>query len=258
MSNAIKTGTLSYVEWGIWMDAEEHEGKSVWDGCAYLPGTPVYLIVQTLPAMACSIGQKKERTSSLAPILGIPPGAGQNGLFQWVNAAALRTGAWPASEIALTVGCSLWVQPSWQAQPQSLPTLSGGVPAPQPAPVFGSLEGVDVRPMQGRGLERLQVWTAVTPGSFDLIVPQVWLRHPSGVWSVAEPSGPPSAVSTAVFDVAIRDADRVYLSYDISGFPSGQPVAVGYGNLTAPSQAAIKSEQFVIRFGAVRAPMGAQ
>lgn len=236
-----KFGPYSLHTWTVRMNSAAHEGRSVWEHCRIPKGTAVTLSVQNLPEMLCTIGQSANRISDAG---ATPPGAKANGTFGWVNRGVVRIGPVTPNRGLLTVGCELWVIPSWQLQ---LIETTAAIPAP----INGDLSGVDIRPLQGHEVDRLQVWVATTLGAGDLVVPQVWLRHPSGIWARHE--GAVLPVASGVYDIPIRDADRVAVSFVFSGAPSGQPVNIAYGKLTAPSVQASR-QQFQIRFSAVVAP----
>ena len=233
-----KFGPFSYHTWTVRMNPIAAEGRSVWEHCPIPKGTPIQLTVQTLPSMFVTIGQNANRRTD------------KNGVVQWVNKAIVRTGPFPAGKSVLTVGCELWVIPSWQEQLIKTTDVL-------PAPLFGSDDGVDVRPLHGHEVDRLQVWIGVSDGNPALIIPRLWLRHPTGIWSETTTpiGGPIPVVKSRVFDVVVRDADRVYVSFDYSGpapaFPDVTEVA--YGIMTAPSEDVAK-QQFNIRFSAVVAP----
>jgi hypothetical protein len=248
MTHADEFGPYSYHSWPVRLDPDQHEGRSVWEHCPKeLWGKNVLLTVQNLPQMLCTIGPNKSRVVAAN---GSPVGVGDRGLFGWVNQSVLRLGGFPSTKTPLTVGCELYVIPSWQIQ--LVQTLAALAP-----PLRGSLDGVDVRPLQGHEVDRVQIWAKVPDGDPALIAPRIWLRHPSGVWAESQPNvlgAAPAVVSSWVYDVPVRDADRVYLSFGYSGPPAASPVEIAYGLLTAPERDASRGEKFVIRFGAVVAP----
>ena len=227
---------------------DSRDGQSVWDGCPYETGTPIYLNVLDLPVVAVRIGDSKGRIPP--PLVGSGP-LQLPGAKKWANGLiSLNPGPWPGDATLLRVGCALYVIPAWDAV--QVPMVTG---LEHPEPVFGSLSGVDVR-----GLDHIEVWASVAPSVVapnENIRAYPWVRHSTGIW--AQPQGtfaPPSAHHHH-FVVPCRGADRVAVQVEYV-----QPLItpgglVAYGIMTPPNlnlpTTSIEAPDLTVRFGAILA-----
>ena len=156
---------------------DSRDGQSVWNGCPFEDGTPVYLEALEMPQVAVRIGDSKGRLKS--PLAGSGPLGAPIGAKMWANGLLFR-GPWPGDATLLRVGCNLQIIPAWDHV--LVPMVTG---LEHPEPTFGSTEGVDVR-----GLDFLEVWACVAP---SVVLPNEniraypWVRHPTGCW--AQPEG---------------------------------------------------------------------
>lgn len=233
--------------WTVRVSSDDsRDGQSIWDGCPYEPGTPVYLAVLDLPVVAVRIGDSKGRVKP--PLTGPGP-LGLPGAKKWAN-GPLSLGPWPGDATLLRVGCALYVIPAWDAV--QVPMVTG---LEHPEPVFGSLSGVDVR-----GLRSLEVWASVAPSVVapnENIRAYPWVRHPTGFW--AQPQGtfaPPSAHHHH-FVVPCRGADRVAVQVDYVGPVVTPGGAVAYGIMTPPGLSlpttTTEAPDLSVRFSAILA-----
>jgi hypothetical protein len=232
------------------MNATEIEGQSVWENCPFAVGLNVLLHVVDMPTFALRMG---DYTSRLKPVT---PGRGPSGLpdlTRFVNGPIVKLGPWPLGDaFPLRVGCSLAVIPAWE--------VSGTVPfaGNVSAPVFGGNEGLDCRT-----LDEIELWAvARSSNSFDEIRAWPWVRHPTGIWAIAEGYTSPASAPGHRFRVPLKGADRVAMQVQ---YTTGAPTGTGYlayGRLTAPvvrlgtddPDTFYKVDEQTIRFGAVEAP----
>lgn len=225
---------------------DSRDGHSVWTGCPYESGTPIYLEVLELPVVALRIGDSKGRLKSADPG---PGPLGRPGAKNWAN-GPLSHGPWPGHATRLRVGCALHVIPAWD---HVLAPMVTGLEHPEPT--HGSLEGVDVR-----GLEFLEAWASIAPAAVfpERIRSFPWVRHSTGFWSQPEGTFAPASAPGHHFRVPCRGADRVALQVEYvqpAVTPGG---AVCYGILTPPLEkiptTTKDAPEIYVRFGAVLAP----
>jgi hypothetical protein len=230
------------------MSRTEPEGRSVWEGCPFAPGTLVYLYVSDMPEMALRFGDyesRKPRANPGSGPLGLP------GPPRWVNGPLDRRPVF--FDVPVQVGCNLAVIPAWDSVFVEMATALD-----LPAPTYGSNEGVDVR-----CLDSLEVWAFVAPNEPEEIRAFPWVRHPLGFWG--QPSNLLAAPSLPGhhFVVPCKDADRLYCQVQYTtAFTAGGGVA--YGRMTPPpeylpdtanpqSLRGIEADEQIVRFGAVLA-----
>ena len=227
---------------------DSRDGHSVWTGCPFADGTPVYLEVLDLPVAAVRIGDSKGRLKS--PPQGPGP-LGLPGQKLWTN-GPLSRGPWPGDATLLRSGCALHLIPAWDHVFAPMATALD-----HPEPTFGSLEGVDVR-----GLDFLEVWASVSPNVVppppESIRAYPWVRHSTGFWSQPQGTFAPPSAPAHHFVVPCRGADRVAMQVEYVGVAFTPGGGVCYGILTPPPEniptTSVAGNEINVRFGAVIAP----
>jgi hypothetical protein len=127
-------------------------------------------------------------------------------------------------------------------------------PASTPEPTYGSNEGVDCRT-----LDVIEVWSVAHQN--DEIRAWPWVRHPTGIWAVAEGYLAPASSRGHRFTVPVRGADRIYIQNTYTTTIT-RPGTIAYGRLTAPVERLAHDDpdtfydvsELTVRFGAVQAP----